>query len=337
MSIPSVGVCVNGAARTLRLPSVYNSIRCSLLEPLRANGRARVVPFAVLTVTETHSADNAFNRGAGTVRIPRWHYDPALAAIGVTSRISAIREHDWSERELDNLIGRGRCSHVPRAANADRRRAEAIRKMYYVLLAQLATTNLCLPLIQSFEERAGWRFDFLMHARPDAMWVRKMPPLAEWAAWAGRGIVTSSNSSRGHCGAAIHDWAAFGKREAMQPWFDRLSWVRSKPPACNVTTLARRPRELVAAIPVAAGLVPYFKRAHVPLRPVELPQIVRRSSGSRSDGTAMVGCTCKASFFGGDAERCFVALYEKGGADEPRLRPQGQSVCASAVPGIRSQ
>jgi hypothetical protein len=249
----SVGVCVNGLARTFQYPVVYGSIRCALLQPLASSTRGAVT-FAVLTMTETHSADRAFRGGKHDVNVTAQGLSQALQAIDAEPRNTVIRVTDWTPKELDTLLNRSNiCVDAPSRQHA----------YFYAVLAQLANARVCLDLIQRYErEVAGTPFAYLLHSRPDAVWLQPVPPLATWVRWTGAGnIITSSSDAR------FQDWAAFGTRDAMHYWFDRVGGSCA---GAEQSFLGR----------IGSGLQSHFARVGVGLLACELPQVVLRESGS---------------------------------------------------------
>jgi len=100
------------------------------------------------------------------------------------------------------------------------------------------------------------------------------------------------------------DWAAFGSRQAMDHWFNRLKWHKE---VCNNDELP-----LDQAVPVASGLPAYFASVGVDLKSVEIPLVVVRDA--KKLPTAEHACTMSGYAWIGTGWDCLETIYSPDGS-----------------------
>jgi len=268
--LQSVAVCISGTARSFTLPMVYGSIIRHMLPSLGNN----FVVFAALTLRERHSAGMVLRHpsSAGNVgdaiAVTREDVRSALDALNVSQRAVRLRDVDLTAEELLALI-----SNAPHCLGHHVR-----HPLTPSLIAQLENAHACMQLIWRHEEEEGVRFDRMVHARPDATWIKPATRLRERPH--SNTLLTSSKLP------AYQDWAVFGERTAMVEWFGRLESINH---TCTSNgshignkssmNLARLP--LDQALPVGSGMVKYYNRrpqgrVRVRVVPYELPVVVVR-------------------------------------------------------------
>jgi hypothetical protein len=263
-----------------------------LIDAMGGNGTA----FAVLNLDETESASTTFTGQLGAAIPERAAVERALDYIGVRTAHRRITQHDVSHADLEAAVGgRGNQCMSPHWGN----------QLVYVLLAQLYHTQQCGVLMEEVEADEGAPFEYVLHVRPDAAWVRAMTSVHVAQSWPMDALITSSTDCR------FQDWTAAGPRELMlNRWFRRLDWIAHS---------CRGWHALDRAMPVGCGLAGHFQEVGVRALVRELPQVVVRRS--RTMNTARQACEAKDQFFGDRTNDCLNALYDAN--NEPRHAQSG--------------
>eukprot|EP01062_Namystynia_karyoxenos_P027805 TRINITY_DN21217_c1_g2_i2.p1 TRINITY_DN21217_c1_g2~~TRINITY_DN21217_c1_g2_i2.p1 ORF type:complete len:716 (+),score=140.33 TRINITY_DN21217_c1_g2_i2:90-2150(+) len=182
---PPVAVCIHGGARSLPNPAVYRSIAENLVRPLSPAAKV----FAVLKL---YDAPRKAQRGTACpspggncwdveqfAPVPASLLGSALACL----RPAATRVFG-SEAEEGPLLN-PQCALPPGGLYAQS--GEWTRR----LAGNMKGAHDCMLLVEDYERRARMRFAAVAKARPDAVWLRPVPPAAELlregkVLWSGR-------------------------------------------------------------------------------------------------------------------------------------------------------
>lgn len=137
--VQRVAVCLTGDARTFRCPLIHNSIRTNLIQGLSSAG-ASVRLFTVLNFSASEASK----------------VHEALATIEPVSHLTA------------NSVSN---SNMQACASLPDERDESWRNTFK---GQFEKVQLCYDMVQQDELTTGYAFNFIIRARPDHLWTRKL-------------------------------------------------------------------------------------------------------------------------------------------------------------------
>jgi len=154
-----VAVCITGAARTLRCPAVYKSIRKYLLDGLGMDG-AKIKTFMVLSFDSEAESNISFAID---------HLQPEHVQL-VSSNVRA------------NVI------QCPSFASE---KQGSWRQTFF---GQFYKLQQCYSLVKEYERDAGFLFTHIVRTRPDNLWQKRIMPISQ----AEKDCVTVGQQASGH-------------------------------------------------------------------------------------------------------------------------------------------
>ena len=167
---PKVAVALGGGARTFSHALVSESIKANLIG---GSSGARVDVFAYLKLQDVRGENNK----AAAAPAKREQVERALRRLGVAAQDYVIASGTTPEPPACNA-SQGYRPFVDKAPTPGQgKQTKANRDSF---AAQVTTKKLCYDLIVRREERQGWRYDYVLLARPDLTWWK---PVAPWCLW----------------------------------------------------------------------------------------------------------------------------------------------------------
>lgn len=192
-SQPQVALCLGGAARTFVQPLVWRSIQTNLMQAFGG---------AVTVLAAIKASDDRGDRRPSHGGL----VSTTVAQIRMTLRRLGAADENTIVAEAQTLPG----SLTIPACQSGRQRATPLTQRQLDLLdslaGQLNARRACSLLLRSAEQRRGWRFDYVIFARPDLMWAFAIRPFCLWD--------LSVSVRKG-------DWAVMGPRAHADEWLTR--------------------------------------------------------------------------------------------------------------------